>query len=245
MSHNEYIGEELELFARAKNWKCYWASLCAPYLGDEVLEVGAGIGGTTRVLCTRPHRRWVCLEPDQRLAAQLEAAQGRGDVPVACQVKVGTLADLPADERFDSILYIDVVEHIAADAAELRLAAEHLKEGGVMIVLSPAHQWLYTAFDKTIGHYRRYSRTTLAAAMPPGLERVRLIYLDAVGMLASMGNRFLLRSGQPTHQQIQLWDRVMVRASRWVDPLLGRRVGKSVLGIYRRPAGGQDAGGPR
>jgi SAM-dependent methyltransferase len=230
-----YVGSELPLFAGAVNWKSYWRSHVEAYLGDSVLEVGAGIGGTTELLCRRGHRRWLCLEPDAALARELEAKAGAGDVPACCEVKVGVVADLPADEKFDSILYIDVLEHIEHDAAELERAARHLNAGGVLVVLSPAHPWLFSEFDHAIGHYRRYTRKMLHDVMPPGLERVKLIYLDAVGSLASALNRLVLRSPRPTAAQIQTWDQVMVRASRWVDPVFGYRVGKSVVGIYRKP----------
>jgi SAM-dependent methyltransferase len=231
-----YVGSELPLFARAVNWKSYWRSHVERWLGDNVLEVGAGIGGTTELLCRRGHHRWVCLEPDATLARELEAKARAGEVPACCQVKVGVVADLPADEKFDSILYIDVLEHIEHDAAEMERAARHLNPGGVLIVLSPAHPWLFSEFDHAIGHYRRYTRKMLHEAMPKELERVKLIYLDAVGSLASALNRLVLRSPRPTPAQIKSWDRIMVRASRWVDPVFGYRVGKSVIGIYRKPA---------
>ena len=230
-----YVGSELPLFARAVNWKSYWRSHVERWLGDNVLEVGAGIGGTTELLCRRGHRRWVCLEPDAALAGELEAKARAGDLPACCEVKVGLVADLPADEKFDSILYIDVLEHIEHDAAELERAARHLNTGGVLIVLSPAHPWLMSEFDHAIGHYRRYTRRMLHDVMPPGLERVKLIYLDAVGSVASALNRLVLRSPRPTAAQIQTWDQVMVRASRWIDPVFGYRIGKSVIGIYRKP----------
>ena len=92
-------------------------------------------------------------------------------------------------------------------------------------------------FDAAIGHARRYSRGTLRDAVPPGLVCERLDYLDSVGMLASLGNRLLLRAAQPTAGQIALWDGVMVPLSHVLDPLLMRRVGKSVLGIWRREEG--------
>ena len=63
-----YIGSELELFSHASNWKAYHARLIRPYLGDEVLEVGAGIGATTASLYSGNQKRWVCLEPDLALA---------------------------------------------------------------------------------------------------------------------------------------------------------------------------------
>jgi hypothetical protein len=61
-------------------------------------------------------------------------------------------------------------------------------------------------------------------------------YLDSVGVIASGANRLLLRSGMPTASQVALWDRVMVPVSRVIDPLFGRRIGKSILGVWRKPA---------
>ena len=70
---------------------------------------------------------------------------------------------------------------------------------------------------------------------PPGLDSVRLAYLDAIGLLASLGNKLVLRRSMPNPGQIAVWDKIMVPLSRLVDPILGHTVGKSVLGIWRKP----------
>ena len=67
------------------------------------------------------------------------------------------------------------------------------------------------------------------ALATPDLEPVRLCYLDSIGLFASLGNRLLLQSAMPKPSQIAFWDRVLVRMSRLVDPLLGYSAGKSVL----------------
>jgi SAM-dependent methyltransferase len=229
-----YEGTELELFAAARNWKSYLRTRIDPYLGREVLEVGAGNGNTTRSLCAGTADRWVCLEPDASLADHLAVAIGDGDLPSCCRAKVGTLADLRTIDRFDTILYIDVLEHIADDRLELARAASRLHSGGHLIVLAPAHEWLFTPFDHAIGHYRRYTRRTLGAASPESLALVKLDYLDSVGMLASLGNRLVLNSAMPSPRQIAVWDRLMVPLSRLTDPLLAHRLGKSVLGVWKR-----------
>lgn len=230
METYSYVGSELELFRRAKNWKNYYYQVLRPYLGVEVLEVGAGIGSTTQVLCRQPHRRWLCLEPDPMLVRSLESEMA---LPSCCEVRQGTLVDLGAEERFDGILYVDVLEHIEADCWEMEQAASHLKPGGFLIVLAPAHQWLYSPFDRAIGHYRRYNRSMLRSLTPPGLTVVALKYLDAVGLLASLSNRWL-KQKMPTQGQIQLWDTWMVPVSKVVDPLLRYSVGKSVLGVWQK-----------
>ncbi len=233
----DYVGTELDLFSAARNWKGYFRDRIAPYLGGDVLEVGAGLGGTTRVLRRGDERRWVCLEPDTGLAGRLEAEIAAGSLPKGCEVRVGTLDDFAPGERFDTILYMDVLEHIEGDRAEVARAAAHLVPGGHVIALSPAHPWLFTPFDRAIGHHRRYTKATFAALAGPDLEPIRLDYLDSVGFFASLGNRLLLKSAAPTPAQIAFWDRVLVRMSRVVDPVLGYKAGKSVLSIWRKKAG--------
>lgn len=231
-----YVGSELELFAGARRWKAYLRRQIAPFLGREVLEVGAGIGGTTRALCGPGPARWVCLEPDRAMADRLRADRASGALPGPCEVVAGTTGDLldAGAGPFDSALYIDVIEHIEDDRSELARAALLLRPGGHLVVLSPAHGWLFSPFDEAVGHFRRYSLRTLRAAAPEGLVPARLRYLDAAGLLASAGNRFLLRSGAPTAGQVRFWDSVLVRLSERLDPCLGYRAGKSVLGVWRR-----------
>ena len=232
-----YVGNELDLFAEATHWKAYVRRQVAPFLGPRVLEVGAGHGGTTRYLCRGgpDGGLWLCLEPDADLAARLSRSIESGELPPRVRLQVGTLADLEPGPGFDSILYMDVLEHIEDDRSELLRAAERLSPGGFLVVLSPSHQWLFSPFDEALGHFRRYSRKTLSAVGPPALRRVKLVDLDAVGLLASLGNALLLRSALPTSRQIALWDRVMVPASTVVDPLLFRRLGKSLLAVWQRP----------
>jgi SAM-dependent methyltransferase len=230
----EYIGRELELFAAARNWKSYLRDRISPYLGSSVLEVGAGIGGTTRLLVSKQQSRWVCLEPDPALASDLRKTIDAGSLPATCSVREGTLSDLRPDERFDSIIYVDVLEHIDDDREELRCASQLLVPGGYVTVLSPAHQWLFSEFDKSLGHYRRYSAESLRAAGPKSLELEKLEFLDCVGVMASAANRVLLKSAMPTRSQIATWDRLMVPISRHIDPLFGRRLGKSILAVWKK-----------
>ena len=86
-SDYSYVGSELELFAGATRWKSYLADQVAPFLGEEVLEVGAGLGGTTKRLCRGVERRWVCLEPDEGLAGRLSWAIVSGALPACCRVE--------------------------------------------------------------------------------------------------------------------------------------------------------------
>lgn len=231
MSSAQYVGNELEIFAYARNWKHYWSSIILPFMKGDVLEVGAGIGSNTKLLLTPAVRSWMCLEPDRELARQAsQALYGQ----TRHSVRVGSIEALEETNLFDAILYIDVLEHIEQDAQELSRAAKLLKAAGKLIVLSPAHQWLYTAFDRSIGHFRRYSRTTLRACTPRECTLERMGYLDSVGLLASATNRLFLHQAMPTVNQIVFWDRYMIPPSRFLDRVLFGGIGKSILAVWSR-----------
>ena len=233
-----YVGTELALFAGAVHWKRYVAELLAPHISGRVLEVGAGIGSNTGYLAdVSKFLSWKCLEPDGSQADVIRDRISTGKLPAGCTVATGTLADMPPDARFDTILYLDVLEHIRDDRDEVALAAAHLDRNGQLIVLAPAHNWLFTPFDERIGHYRRYSRRSLGALSVPELKIISLRYVDSIGMVASLANRLILSASMPTDRQIQVWDQCMVPISRFSDRLLMGSLGKSVIAVWQKDAG--------
>jgi len=232
MRAHEYQGSELELFAKAVNWKCCVFSHLEPYLRGHVLEVGAGIGANAGALASGRFERWTCLEPDAGLAARIPQHAPPGDARF--EIQIGTLANISPEARFDAILYLDVLEHIEDDRGEVARAAALLAEGGHLAVLAPAFPWLYSPFDRAIGHFRRYTRRALASLTTPPLQLERIRYLDLAGLLASSGIRLLLKQAQPTESQILFWDRKLVPLSRYLDPVSGYRAGRSVLAIWKK-----------
>jgi SAM-dependent methyltransferase len=227
-----YQGGELALFAAARNWRRYFAAHLRPYIGGRVLEVGAGCANNTAALMTPAVEGWLSLEPDAELAAAIRARIAAGALPLSCEVQVGTTQSLAPGQLFDTILYIDVLEHIEDDRGELRRAAAHLRPGGRLIVLAPAHQALFTPFDAAIGHYRRYGAQELICCAPAELRLAMCRMLDSGGLVASLGNRLVLRSAMPSAAQIAVWDRCLVPLSRLLDPVLGYRVGKTVIAVW-------------
>src|ERR1700733_12974722 len=155
----DYQGTELDTFAEATNWKRYWSNKVRPFTGESVIEVGAGIGSSTRYLCGNGRSSWLCLDPDPAHASHLEALVSARALPAVCKVICGVLDDLATDLRVDTILYIDVLEHIEYDEAEIRCASAHLLRGGHLIVLAPAFNKIYSEFDRAVGHFRRYTNS--------------------------------------------------------------------------------------
>lgn len=235
MTQTDYPGNELSLFAGAHNWKRYHAAALRPYLRGDVVEVGAGLGESTPFLQNDAVRSWLCLEPDLTLARALESKCTTLAHADRTRVQRGTLEDLEERPLADAILYLDVLEHIEDDRAELDRAVARLRPGGTLIVLAPAHMLLFSPFDRAIGHFRRYNRRMLRALAPAGLIERQLFYLDSVGMLCSLANRLVLRASQPTAANLAFWDQWMVPVSKVLDPLTGHRLGRSVVAVWQRP----------
>ena len=229
-----YIGNELELFSEAKNWKQYVAALITPWIKGDVLEVGAGIGTNTGLFYSSSVRSWLLLEPDQKFCKILESRLSEKLLPSICTVLNGYTSNIKKQEQFDTIIYIDVLEHIADDKAEMQTASRLLKKGGRLIILSPAHNFLMSPFDMAIGHYRRYSKKTLHALADEALIPDKLIYADTIGFFTVLANKYFLKQKSPTIKQINFWDKWIIPVSRVIDPILFYSAGKSVIGIWTK-----------
>jgi hypothetical protein len=227
---NQYPGQELVLFKDAVVWKKYLAKKIRPYLHGSVLEVGAGLGSTTKILNDGSASAWIMLEPDNRMFRFLN--EKKNSLPLNTSIINGTIADVTI--KTDTILYIDVLEHIETDQSELSAAAAHLNYQGHLIALSPAFNFLYSEFDKAIGHFRRYTKKEIKKIGPASLELVASHYLDTAGFFASMANRILLHRPYPSGKQVQFWDKCLVPVSRITDRLFLYSFGKSILTIWKK-----------
>jgi len=234
MADFKYVGAELDLFAEVHNWKTYWSRSIRRFIGGDVLEVGAGIGANTRYLDSGVAGQWVALEPDAELAARLANNLEQYTRQPAYESAIGAIGKLPPSRKFDTIVYIDVLEHIEKDREELKNAASLLRPGGRIVVLAPAHQWLFTPFDAAIGHFRRYNRAMMRNIGPPELLLERTVYLDSAGLVLSMANLLLLRQSMPTKRQLAIWDRWVIPVSRVLDQCFFHALGKSIVGVWRR-----------
>lgn len=228
----QYVGSELEIFERATNWRDYWSGLVTPFLGSTVLEVGAGIGSLTKLLSPRVEN-WLALEPDADLASQIVPSNSEGS-KVQLRVQIGDIHSISKSNKFSSIIYADVLEHIESDKEQLNEAASRLEPNGYLIVMSPAHNSLFSEFDHSVGHFRRYNLKDFDALQPTNTRLISGRYLDSVGLLATTLNRFFLRSRMPTKSQVDFWDKKMIPLSRVLDPWVRFKVGKSALGIWQR-----------
>lgn len=227
----DYIGDELELFRHATNWKRYWSSVVARYVNGQVLDVGSGLGVNAPYLVNEHVTAYTFLEPDARLLSETSMDL----IPEGIQQHriQGTTADM-AGKQFDTLAYIDVLEHLPDPAVELQRAMDLLRPAGHIVIVVPAFQFLYSPFDKAIGHFRRYDRAGLRADLPAGSELVLMRYLDSTGSLLSLGNKLLLRRAAPDPGQIAFWDKRIIPISRITDRLVVGSFGRSLIAVLRK-----------
>jgi SAM-dependent methyltransferase len=237
----EHFGAEddLECLAASKYFFEWVLEEFDPYLRGHVLEVGAGTGTITRKLVERaPDVSVVSLEPADNLFATLDAYAALTDRVTA---QKGTLDDLRGQFEgvFDAVLYVNVLEHIADDRREVRLAANALKPGGALLVFGPALEALYSPLDHKAGHYRRYSLPHLRSIVEEaGLHLVSLRYFDVLGVLPYLVVYRWLHRTDISSSSIWGYDRLIVPVSRLIQRILRQPpAGKNVILVAVKGSG--------
>ena len=214
--------DNLEIMAEAVNYNRFLISLVAAGAmpGDRILDIGAGIGTFAKIISARGFSV-CCMEPD---AAQAETIKKAG-------LKVETSVDRFEDHCFDYIYSLNVLEHIEDDGEALRLWRMKLKPGGRLLVYVPAFQILYSAMDRKVGQFRRYTRRQLAErATSSGFEIRSLAYVDSLGFLASLAYKLIgSETGDINLSALIVYDRYIFPVSRLADPVLGKLIGKNVV----------------
>jgi SAM-dependent methyltransferase len=227
-----YPGKELEAMSFAVNYHRWIIDEFEPYLGQQVAEVGAGIGSMSRLILAKPVRRLHAFEPSRNMFPKL--AEGLRDEGRAVPVN-DFFGPKHAGQGFDSILYVNVLEHVEDDRAELANAWQALRPGGHLLVFVPALQWLYSDFDKQVGHFRRYGRAELVGhAQAAGFAIEKARYFDVAGVIPWYLHFVLLRRPMGGGS-VSLYDKVAVPATRFLESIVAPPLGKNILMVARKP----------
>jgi len=226
------LSDVLSTLEEADNYADWIYRLVEPYLGDEVLEIGAGHGELTERL--RRRARVTATDLSKRCVDSLAIRfDGCEDVEVL-QADVAALGT--GGRTFDSVVLINVLEHIDDDANALADLRALLKPGGRLCVFVPAFEGLYSDFDRRIGHRRRYRRAQLATTFDrAGLQVIDARYVNTVGAVAWW--LFSRQLGQVPTQgwSVKLYDRVAVPVISQLEADRTPRFGQSLLCIGARP----------
>lgn len=192
----------MDRMAEAERYNDWLYSRARPFVGSRALDLGAGVGTFTERLAGQCDV--VALEPDPTFVAQLER-RFSGNTRVA--VVHGDVETARTLGSFDTVLCLNVIEHIADDAASLSTIAEVLRPGGFALVLVPAHRALFGEIDRNVGHERRYDRRLAADRMrAAGLKPIVVRYVNPLGAIGWFVSARILRRRQVPEGQLKLYE---------------------------------------
>lgn len=177
------LTHSLELLSNAGRYNRWIYSILRPGIGPDILEVGAGIGNITRFLLH--YNKIVCLEIDPAYIDKLKILEKQyPSVTVVGEDVRSYCADPRNHSSFDTIICVNVLEHIHDDHAAVRGMLECLKPHGKLLLYVPACQAAFGTVDKALGHFRRYSKRKLRKlAIQCGARIDIMYYVNILGLL--------------------------------------------------------------
>jgi SAM-dependent methyltransferase len=222
----------MDRMADADNYNEWLLDRGRPFIGRRVLDFGAGVGTFTAALAERG-AEVVALEPDPEFTPRLHERFDSDDRVTIVVEDARWLSGNGARERFDTVLCLNVLEHIEDDRIVLRGLRDSLVPGGHLLLLAPAHGFLFGEIDRNVGHERRYSRGPLRTLLEQaGFEPVEVRYVNPVGAVGWLVSSRLLRRDQVPTGPLRVYDRlvpVLQRLDRLRLPF-----GLSVWAVARR-----------
>jgi SAM-dependent methyltransferase len=228
--------ETLEIMQAAPRYNAWQFRRIAPYLGRRICEVGAGIGNMSALIHAGSPDLLVLADTDTYYR---EVLQGRFASDSAVVVEELTLPDPSAKARFagytlDTVVALNVIEHIAEDIDAMRSIGGMLRPGGRAVILVPALPALYGSLDRELGHVRRYTRRSLAERMrQAGLRVERTFYFNLIGTLGWWVNARVRRTPRIPISQLRFFDAMIPVLS--LEDHLPLPLGQSVIAIGVAP----------
>ncbi|RKZ80546.1 MAG: hypothetical protein DRR19_23445 [Candidatus Parabeggiatoa sp. nov. 1] len=232
-SQPQYVGRDLEAMSFANNYHLWILKEFKPFLGKHLVEVGAGIGDFSKLLINTELKSLVAIEPSSNMFQTLEDnLKYLPNVSVFNQFFSEIYLSLP--QKPDTILYINVLEHIPDDESELHYVYESLEHGGHACIFVPALQWLYGNVDRAVGHFRRYHKKPLKLLMQSvGFEIVKCHYFDMVGILP-WWLLFCVFKMNLKPNQVSVYDKVVVPVMQRVESVIRQPFGKNLLIVGKK-----------
>ena len=220
----------LEDLEHSKNYSAWILELIGPHISGRIFEVGAGRGTYSTYFADHGHL--TALEPSE---AQSVALRERlKDYPNAVVV-TAPLNGAAAPGSYDTVVLLNVLEHIPDDHEALRDIYESLAPGGKMVLWVPAFEALYGKFDQRIGHYRRYRRNELLALVHNvGFQQVTAKYTNMPGFFAWWLIVRVLGRAPTAGRLTAVHDRYFIPVIRRVERVVRPPVGQSLMVVAQR-----------
>lgn len=228
-----YAGKDLESMSFAVNYHKWILDEFRPFLGKRLVEVGAGTGAFSELLLEENPISLTLVEPSEmfsQLRANVEAIAKETDVEYHNAFFGQVHQQIASTRKPDSVIYVNVLEHIEDDVSELSIIYSSLSHGGRCFIFVPALMSLYGEFDRKIGHFRRYKKSEiLEKCRSAGFKILKSGYFDFAGVFPWYVKYKILRSDSLGAGAVGLYDRLAVPVLRATEPYIPLPFGKNVL----------------
>ena len=226
---NKYPRVATERFDNANFHINYCLKFIKKYLKGDILEVGAGCGSFTKNYLNKSINSITLTELDKKNILDLkEKFKANANIKILNK----NIEDVSG--KFDSIIYLHVLEHIKNDKKEILNATKRLNKNGFLVIMVPAHQKIYSNLDRAVGHFRRYEIEFFNKNFK-SLEKINIKFLDTMGYFLYLFNKFFFKKEvYPSKFKIFIWDKIFTPLTIIVDFIFRYRFGKCILVIYKK-----------
>lgn len=227
------VSTDLALLENAMNYTKWQFSLCRPYVGKRTLEIGAGLGNYTRLLL-KCGEVWP-TDGDEYYVRKLRA-RFNNIAAKASKLRLGTLTTVDKDDivrfRPDTIICMNVLEHVENDINAVAELAGCLSAKGRLILLVPGCPCLFSQIDREYGHYRRYDKRRIRMiSRRTSVPCIHVQYSNPVGMIGWMWSHTLFGKKELGHEQVKAFDK-LVPALALIQRVVPAPIGLTLLAVY-------------
>jgi SAM-dependent methyltransferase len=229
--------ETLGAMECAPNYHNWLLDEFKPYFGKNIVEVGSGTGSITKKLLENNIEKLFSIEPSEMVYQQLTLSVNSYLQEINSPVSFHGINTFLVDavpklknEKIDTFIYINVLEHVEKDEEELEHIYSILENGGKLLIFVPALQWLYGTHDLNVGHFRRYYKKDLQKKVEQaGFKILKNNYFDFLGILPWWIAFRVLKIKYLKDGQSKIYDRFIVPIERKFESKFAPFVGKNLL----------------
>jgi 2-polyprenyl-3-methyl-5-hydroxy-6-metoxy-1,4-benzoquinol methylase len=208
--YKDAVPHVLETLSGAPRFNRWMADTISPWMGTRVLEIGAGMGNLTRLLCRR-RKRYVATDLNPEYVEQLRMAFRHRPLVEVARLNTGEPADYsPFEGAMDTVLCLHILEHLADDAETLKRIRTLLRPAGRLILLVPNDPSAFGTLDAALGHKRRYALKQISAlADAAGFDVENVIDFNRISAPGWRFNGQVLKAQTVPIGALKMFDRLV------------------------------------
>jgi SAM-dependent methyltransferase len=238
MQQDQYskIGDKnLKIVNQSSNFTNWLYEQIKPYIDGKILEIGSGIGTySAKIIADFPKNKIVLSDIDPNYLTKLKKQWQMKNVFVD-KLNLNSKADfLRIGGRFDTIIALNILEHISNDLVALQNLRQKLNPNGQLILLVPAYPKLFNCIDQAVGHFRRYKKKDIInKANKSGLKIQRIFYFNFFAIIGWVVNGFVFNKSEINEQAMGFFN-YLVPSFKFVENnILKKRAGMSLIAILK------------